>query len=1261
MYSLNKIKKVYKSLALFAGTLAFVSGLIFLLNWHFGLFAHFDVSPHTFIMPYYSGLCFFCIGLAFFTLFYIPSIPIANFLGFIVAVISFSRWFELTLNLDLGLSTLVPHRDLPNDVEKVMSGAGSVGYFLIGITFLGWVRDRTAAWQSAVTLLGAYAIISLAVVGVLTYFLPVPIVFQHYVSSSLVNLFSSSLGIVIGIGILAASNYFDLCSNIRIMKLQPILTTVFLSVISLVFSLGMESQQTAKFHQYLNSEATRAKNLLEADFDQNADVLKAIVNIIDPSKAYPLKDAEASLAEILQMNIGIQAVQLFDANLVPKEIYPIGQNILTPVIQKEIENKRDQHHLPFSRIGQINDKLMLYLFFPVVKDQTFQGMLLFVLDLVKYFEKEGDYFPHLSLVILSGTNEIVSLHEREEVRSSKWRKQTSFTLMDNQFALNLYPTSALLNSHINENLLYYTLCGGLLAAIFLGLLINSRLVANEHIRSIEQYQLQLLEAQKQEKTNLNAARIGTWSWDIKRDHIIADEFALSLFGIRPQEFNGTFQDFVNRVLPEDQEYVTNTILRCLETGEKLDYMYRVPLPNGKLQWVNAKGKLFTDEKTQARKMAGIIWEITAVKQAQLQLESSEAIAKVLSENKPIDESLNKILPIFYKYFGWEVMVLWLLDEKSNLLNCSKVIKIPSMQISEFERATLSLSGASDVGIASRVMAHYRPFWMKDFTQDPTIVRSKEGAKDGIRGALAFPMFYGQRFTGALELYKRAPFSEDVDEGLLNVMNSFGLEFGQFLQRKIIEDYNAELVSAVKFSHDGIYTLNKERKITSWNLAAENIFGMKAKDVLGNNIETILPPSQFVEFHSLLNQCYQGVDIDLCEMQIENKMGQKVWLDNTMSPIKDAEDQVTGATIIVMDISTRMAIVERLSKSEEKYRSLVETTDEWVWELDDNNIFVYSNPSVNKILGYEIDEIIGKDVLTLLQDNEREKYAKNIQDCKEKRRGWNRRIAAWKHRDGSIKWIECYAQPILSKSRQVTGFRAISRDITERKNIERTKNEFISMVSHELRTPLTSIRGSLGILIADPLLSEKNKNLTDIAIRNTDRLTAIINDVIDIEKIELGQIQYSFNHVSLKEFLDTVIQSAMATAEQSGIKLVKEEEFDRSLVVNVDQKRLFQAVMNLVSNAIKFTRPESSVFISLKKIDEHARIFIRDQGYGIPEEYRSKLFQKFSQGEASDARTSQGAGLGLYISKNIIERMGGRIHYTTKLNEGTTFYIDLPLT
>jgi signal transduction histidine kinase len=237
---------------------------------------------------------------------------------------------------------------------------------------------------------------------------------------------------------------------------------------------------------------------------------------------------------------------------------------------------------------------------------------------------------------------------------------------------------------------------------------------------------------------------------------------------------------------------------------------------------------------------------------------------------------------------------------------------------------------------------------------------------------------------------------------------------------------------------------------------------------------------------------------------------------------------------------------------------------------------------------------------------------------------------------------------------------IVRDITERKKIDRMKNEFVSIVSHELRTPLTAISGALGLLSGNVLgqLPPKAVEMIDIAHRNTKRLIRLINDLLDIDKIESGNMVYQLKSLDIVPLVIQSIQANQAYAAQFGVQ-IQLEAAPEAAWVHANSDALIQVMTNLLSNAIKFSPRDEQVYVKITHENHRVRVAITDNGPGIPVNFHGSIFQKFAQADASNARQKGGTGLGLSISRAIIERLQGSIDFVTSPDNGTTFFFELP--
>ena len=238
---------------------------------------------------------------------------------------------------------------------------------------------------------------------------------------------------------------------------------------------------------------------------------------------------------------------------------------------------------------------------------------------------------------------------------------------------------------------------------------------------------------------------------------------------------------------------------------------------------------------------------------------------------------------------------------------------------------------------------------------------------------------------------------------------------------------------------------------------------------------------------------------------------------------------------------------------------------------------------------------------------------------------------------------------------------IGQDITRLKEIERLKSEFVSIVSHELRTPLTSISGAIGLMLggAAGKLPDKALEMTEIAQHNCERLGAIINDILDFEKMHSGAMEFSFGKLNLNDLVAETLEQCVPFAEEFKVTFVQVNSASNVFIYG-DHQRLSQVLMNLLSNAAKFSPSGETVEIRIAKNDETARVEVADQGCGISKEFHDRVFEKFAQEASPNTRTAPGTGLGLSISKSIIGMHQGTIGFDSALDAGSTFYFEIPL-
>ncbi|MDP2169355.1 MAG: PAS domain S-box protein [Rhodocyclaceae bacterium] len=358
---------------------------------------------------------------------------------------------------------------------------------------------------------------------------------------------------------------------------------------------------------------------------------------------------------------------------------------------------------------------------------------------------------------------------------------------------------------------------------------------------------------------------------------------------------------------------------------------------------------------------------------------------------------------------------------------------------------------------------------------------------------------------------------------------------------------------------------------------------------------------------------------------------------------------------------RLQAEAALLSSENRIRAIIDTVVDGIVTIDAHGSVRSFNPAAERIFGYRAEQVVGHNVNMLMPEPyhaAHDGYLHNYLSTGKKMVIGIGREVIGQRQDGSTFPMElAVSEMAVNGERMFTG---IVRDITERKQMERMKSEFVSTVSHELRTPLTSIRGALGLVLGkfSDALPDKARQLLDTANRNSERLTLLINDILDLEKIESGRLEFERKATDLVAVARHALVANEGYGQQHDVALRLVATPERAMV-QADEHRLLQVFANLISNAVKYSPQGGTVDVALGGQAGRIRVSVRDRGPGIPAEFRSRMFQRFAQADSSDTRQKGGTGLGLSITKAIVERHGGSIGFTSEEGVGTEFHFELP--
>ncbi|RZU47671.1 PAS domain S-box-containing protein [Fluviicoccus keumensis] len=552
----------------------------------------------------------------------------------------------------------------------------------------------------------------------------------------------------------------------------------------------------------------------------------------------------------------------------------------------------------------------------------------------------------------------------------------------------------------------------------------------------------------------------------------------------------------------------------------------------------------------------------------------------------------------------------------------------------------------------------------------------------IRFYAGAPLRTGGHRIGTLCLIDRNPrrLSDEERGQLRDIADAIEHQFtlqDAFEAARQINRHQLRLDAVFRTVPDGLLIIDDQGVISSANPAAGQLFGCPPEQLRQQAaLHLFTPPSQ-PEFSTQIER----LGTDGCPGRISFEIrglrgnGESFPLELTVSrmPI----DDTSMLTVIARDITTRKSAEEKLHELRRRQEAILDSAAAAIVSTDANGIIQTFSKGAEQMFGYAADEVIGIHTTAILHDP-----GETLERTSELSRELNTEVppgfrtytqkvrlgdaptqTEWLYmrKDGTRFYGEVTISAIPQEHGGLGGFIGIVNDITERKQLEKMKDEFVSTVSHELRTPLTSIRGALGLVLgkAADSLTPKARQLLETASRNAERLTLLINDILDLEKIASGRMEFAMRPIDIVALTRQALQAHEGYAAQHRVRL-QLGVCPPSLTVSADENRLMQVYANLLSNAIKYSPADGAVNIAVTEHEGRVRVSIRDHGRGIPAAFRQTAFQRFAQADSSDTREKGGTGLGLSIVKAIIDRHAGHVDYESAPGEGTLFYFELPL-
>jgi PAS domain S-box-containing protein len=474
----------------------------------------------------------------------------------------------------------------------------------------------------------------------------------------------------------------------------------------------------------------------------------------------------------------------------------------------------------------------------------------------------------------------------------------------------------------------------------------------------------------------------------------------------------------------------------------------------------------------------------------------------------------------------------------------------------------------------------------------------------------------------------------------------------------LQDSERQIRNILAAAQEGIWMLDAQGCTTWCNPPLARMLATTSEALAGASLYAYIHPEWQAAARSVIGRV-QASGGERWDCRLVTAAGGDLWCELSAAPLPASQDSRGGVLVMVWDLTARRTAELELERGARMRELILSAAGDGIFGFDAGLRFTFVNPAASDMLGYSDTALLGQPLHTVHPVAGNGGPAEDCPLCAQARSGREAQgVHPFRHRDGHTFPAEFVSRPLAQG--QMAGGVVVFKDVTVREHLQRMKEEFVATVSHELRTPMTSVLGSLKLVLDGNAgeVSADGRELLTIALDNGERLVRIVNDILDVERFESGGMELAVAPLRIADVLKRSLEAMRPLAQQAEVKLelssVPPDDWVRG-----DADRLVQVVTNLISNAVKFSPNGGTVSVSARRAGASVRVLVADQGPGIPQEFRDRIFQKFAQAAGARQQSKGSTGLGLSICKAIVERHGGTIGYESTTGKGATFTFDLP--
>ncbi len=791
------------------------------------------------------------------------------------------------------------------------------------------------------------------------------------------------------------------------------------------------------------------------------------------------------------------------------------------------------------------------------------------------------------------------------------------------------------------------------------------------------------------------AHLGNWNWDIPGNTIKWSDEIYRIFGLRPKEFKPTYEDFINYVHPDDREYLQQVVTEAINNGTYYNITHRIIRPDKTERIVREQASVTLDNHGKAVQMVGTVQDISEQKIAEEKLKENQKkllTAQYIARMGFLDWDLKtnhlELSSELVRLFGID------LDEKWSSPEIFRNIVHPDDY--DFVQKSLDMtmeSGESQLFDHRIVRPDGKILWMHSTTE---LITDTE--RNPVSLVLtAIDITQSKKTEAELEQHR---------EHLEDLVRERTQEL------KLSETRNRSILDAVpdkifRVRRDGTYLEFIPGKEMNTIVPVQDFIGKTISDIIQTEVAQLIMETielafttgkvQTTEYQLRILEEIHYIDARFISMGkdevmiIERDVSERKKAEESlkrhseelegmnkaliksrkaaMSLMQDARIQKEKADGALTELQKSTAEFNKLSRAIERSPVAVVITDE-------KGSIEYVNPHFSKTTGYRPDEVLGKNPRLWKSEKMPEVFYRNLWSTIKSGSIWKGDFRNRK-KNGDIYWVRASISPVTNQDGRIINFVDVMEDITLQKQINdelkiaketaeaatKIKSNFLANMSHEIRTPMNAIIG-MSYLLEQTDLSVKQEDYLGKIRKSSENLLGLINDILDISKIEAGKLKIETIDFDLNYVFEKLFTILHLKAQEKGLELIYESAGDVPVYLRGDPLRLGQILLNLAGNAVKFTE-SGKVVISTKLISNDSdsvviQFSVKDKGHGMTEKHMSKLFKPFSQADSSTTRLFGGTGLGLAISKGLIDNMHGKIWVESKFGKGSTFYFTVKL-